>query len=76
MQTYRLDYTRSHHQKREMLKPFVASGEVGCAHCGELILPGDEWDLGHSQDRRTSAPEHRRCNRATARRRLRHSRSW
>lgn len=32
-----------------------------------LIRTGDPWDLGHASDRSIRGPEHRRCNRATAR---------
>ena len=57
-------------------EPFVEAGQIDCAYCGGRIWPGQDWDLGHSVDRQSVAPEHRHCNRATAKRRLRHSREW
>lgn len=59
----------SEHQKRRLLwKSEVAKGTVECARCGELIRPGEPWDLGHVPGDRSrySGPEHRSCNRATA----------
>jgi hypothetical protein len=38
--------------------------------CGELIKPGEFWDLGHVDGSGKTlylGPEHRGCNRATAR---------
>ena len=76
MLTYRKGYPASHHRRRRMLAPSVAAGLHKCAYCGETILPGDPWDLGHTVDRTQSFPEHQWCNRKTATRRMRHSRSW
>jgi hypothetical protein len=63
-------YGHRHQQLRRQLAVQVAAGGVTCARCGELIRPGDPWDLGHDDHDRThySGPEHRRCNRATANR--------
>jgi len=33
-------YGQAHRARRRWLVPFVASGAVPCARCGELILPG------------------------------------
>jgi hypothetical protein len=61
---------------RRRLEPLVAAGMVRCARCGELIVPGEPWDLGHDDgDRRFyTGPEHRACNRATSGRNERYSR--
>jgi hypothetical protein len=64
--------TAAHKKLRAKLAPIVAAGGVRCAapFCGELILPGELWDLGHDDNHpgRYSGPEHRRCNRATVHR--------
>jgi len=56
---------------RKQLEESVASGMASCARCGERILPGEPWDLGHDDSNRGLyvGPEHRACNRATAGRR-------
>jgi hypothetical protein len=66
-------YGTRHQALRRQLAPLVATGQVRCARCGELIPPGAPWDLGHDDhDRRVYVgAEHRRCNRATASRRRR-----
>jgi hypothetical protein len=65
--------------KTEGLGPLVEAGLARCARCGELIKPGEPWDLGHNDHDRGvySGPEHRACNRATSRHRERRlSRRW
>ena len=70
-------YGLGHRARRRMLAPFVASGLVVCARCGEPIEPGTPWDLGHNDyDRRVyNGPEHAACNRG-APNRLNTSRAW
>jgi hypothetical protein len=60
-------YDWQHDLRRRALVPVVATGEVACARCGELIAPGDRWDLGHddADPRYYTGPEHSRCNRQT-----------
>ena len=44
----------------------MAAGVVKCARCGEVIRPGEDWDLGHVDGTLAyNGPEHARCNRAT-----------
>src|SRR5262249_15593987 len=64
-------YGPDHAAVRARLVPLVLAGGVRCARCGELILPGEPWDLGHRDGSRSEypGPEHARCNRATAGRR-------
>lgn len=60
-------YGAEHVRLRRVWEPKVATGTVRCARCGELIAPGELFDLGHDDfDRsRYSGPEHAgRCNRA------------
>lgn len=62
-------YDKAHRSRRRQAAPQVATGTVRCWRCGELIAPGEEWDLGHDDEDRsvTRGPEHRgRCNRAAA----------
>lgn len=59
-------YDAAHDRERARWKVKVARGTVRCVRCGELIRVGDDWDLGHSDDRTSwTGPEHAgRCNRA------------
>ena len=61
-------YGPSHRMRRRTLSPRVEAGLEYCARCGERILQGEPWDLGHDDfDRRLYlGPEHRRCNRSAA----------
>jgi hypothetical protein len=71
-------YGWQHQQLRRRWAREVELGGVVCWRCGLRIVPGTPWDLGHSDEDRSryNGPEHRRCNRATASRDRRTSRSW
>ena len=69
-------YDRRFRQLRDYWKKVVPAGGVVCPRCGEEIKPDDLWDLGHSDAGEVWGPEHRRCNRATAGRKPKHSREW
>lgn len=71
-------YGVEHQRLRRQLARLVAAGGAVCVRCGELIPPGEPWDLGHDDDDRSrhSGVEHRKCNRATASRRPVRSRDW
>jgi hypothetical protein len=64
-------YGTVHKRERRRWAPKVRAGGVCCWRCGDPILPGAVWDLGHVDDAGrdrgfpTRAPEHRACNRAT-----------
>jgi hypothetical protein len=62
-------YGARHKQLRREIGRQVAAGGVACARCGREIYPFEPWDLGHHDFDRSvyTGPEHRRCNRATAR---------
>ena len=58
-------YGTRHKALRALLNPAVSAGRVKCARCGEPILVGQRWDLGHTDDRQGYVgPEHAYCNRA------------
>lgn len=86
-------YGNPHQRERDRWRPKVDAGLVDChaKRCFEptrAILPGQPWDLGHTEDRTGwTGPEHVPCNRAEGGRRgadvtngkraaLRHSRQW
>lgn len=64
-------YNAQHDELRRRWKPRVERGGVHChaAQClmpVRLILPGQSWDLGHTDDRTAwTGPEHSLCNRAS-----------
>jgi hypothetical protein len=64
-------YGHQHQRTREDWRPDVERGVVDCAApiCLEptrRILPGQAWDLDHTEDRRRyRGPAHERCNRST-----------
>lgn len=58
-------YGYEHRKRRRLLEPVVAAGQAVCGRCGGPILPGQRWDLDHTDDRvgyRGTA--HRFCNQA------------
>ena len=63
-----------------MWEPRVATGTMICSWpgCGELILPGQPWDLGHLDGRPGvyAGPQHAACNRKTGGQRKAVSRPW
>src|SRR5262245_25390131 len=65
-------YGSAHNALRQRLEPLVAAGYAKCARCGDTILPGQPWDLGHVDGDRSryAGPEHRWCNRGTSGREL------
>lgn len=63
--TNRNGYGPMHKSRRAQLAPAVATGNIACARCGNLIRPGQAWDLDHTDDRTgLLGPSHRSCNRA------------
>ena len=62
-------YGGAHRALRKRLAPLVASGQMRCARCGEVILPGTPFDLGHADGDRTRyhGLEHAACNRGASR---------
>jgi hypothetical protein len=61
-------YGYVHQRLRRHWEREIALGDVFCARCSRLIVPGSFWDLGHDDFDR-SAPthrEHRSCNRGAA----------
>lgn len=56
-------YTNAHVARRRQLEPLVATGQVACSRCGQLIQPGQPWHLDHRDDRRGYlGPAHATCN--------------
>ena len=56
-------YTNAHVARRRQLEPLVATGQVGCCRCNELIEAGQAWHLDHRDDRRGYlGPSHATCN--------------
>jgi hypothetical protein len=56
-------YTNAHVARRRQLEPLVATGQVACSRCNQLIEPGQPWHLDHTDDRRGYlGPSHATCN--------------
>lgn len=65
-------YGSQHQKLRRLLAREVETGSVACTRCGRVILPGQPWDLDHSDDGNGYlGPSHRACNRNTSRSRPR-----
>jgi hypothetical protein len=57
-------YGGSHQKLRKAWARRVAAGLESCRRCGELIAPGEPFDLDHTDDRTSYlGPSHRKCNR-------------
>jgi hypothetical protein len=46
-------YGIEHKKLRVQVARIVKAGNARCARCGELIAPGEEWDLGHDDHDRS-----------------------
>lgn len=63
-------YDAEHDRLREWWRPKVERCTVHChadtciEPSGRLILPHQEWDLGHDDQRQHRGPEHSSCNRS------------
>ena len=75
--TNRHGYGVTHQRLRKEFQKLVTAGLAKCARCGELIEPGELWDLAHDDyDRRFyRGAEHARCNRGAPHRNVT-SREW
>lgn len=72
-------YGGSHQKLRKAWARRVGAGLETCRRCGNLIAPGEPFDLDHTDDRSGYlGPSHVRCNRGAAagRTAVRHSRVW
>jgi hypothetical protein len=65
-------YGARHKALRAKAKRLVDAGRAWCWRCGRWIDPTQPWDMGHDDydRRRYRGPEHIRCNRSTATRRV------
>lgn len=67
-------YGKQHQAERAQWAPLVNAGLIDCRRGSQClapdvrIQPGEPWELGHPDAACAApkAPEHRRCNRATA----------
>jgi hypothetical protein len=73
-----LYHNAEHRRQRRWWEPVVAEGGVVCSGpngCGQPILPGEPWDLGHLPGG-ARTPQHARCNRKTGGKRSNPGRVW
>jgi hypothetical protein len=73
----------AHRALRARFGPIVRAGAAVCCLCGEVIEPGQAWDLDHTPDRTGyRGVAHATCNRSdggrrgNAKRGVRRSRKW
>ena len=59
-------YGKEHRRLRRRLEPIVAAGAERCRRCGDPIVAGEPWDLGHGPEGAYRGPEYRDCNRSTS----------
>lgn len=65
MSTTSRGYGHQHRQARRRWQQAVDQGRATCSRCGLPILPGQAWDLDHTDDRGGYlGPAHATCNRA------------
>jgi hypothetical protein len=68
-------YGSAHQKLRQAMSRIVMSGGAYCPHCRRLIIPGEPWDLDHTDDRSGyRGAAHRSCNRAAGARKGNRSR--
>lgn len=62
-------YGYAHRLARDSWQRRIEAGDhIACRRCGEPVVAGQPWDLGHDENRVITWPEHRACNRGTNRR--------
>jgi hypothetical protein len=58
-------YDGRHKRERKKWSRLVDAGKAVCVRCSRLIVPGQPWDLDHTDDRSGYlGASHRACNRA------------
>ena len=56
-------YGQRHRLERERWRGAVELGQVACARCGRMIVPGTRWHLDHTEDGSGwLGPSHAHCN--------------
>ena len=65
-------YGFTHQRTRKLVALEVAAGQARCPRCGEMILPGEPFDLDHADGAGNGSylgASHRSCNRAAGNKR-------